>query len=195
LIENVVFTNKKKIALHKLETALSENKVDLEVLELINLINALDNYYTTSSCAGRIVILSKNSFRGKYSASFLFKKHDLVSFNEIDSVLRDLPDFVLLYLNVEPPTFHIAASSINHAIFLHQMALDSGLGYSMFKTIKKSIVIEVRGTGMLQIPIGHNNKVFIEPPYLKFVLDHGNEILKQEQNRVKLFKERIEQSL
>lgn len=191
-----VFDSKKEIALNKLSQAISENKVDLGVLALVHLINSFSNYYTTSSCAGRIVILSKDNFRGKYSATFIFKKHSAVTFGEIKQIfLNDKPiNYTLLYLNVEPPTIHIASRSLTDAIAIHQLALTSRLGYSMFKTVKKTIIVEVRGTGLLQIPIGRNNELLISDSYLKFLLNHANEILIQEQERLIKFQELLKQA-
>ena len=185
---NETFQIKKKIALEKLNQALELKRVDLEVLDLINLINSFPDYYTTSSCAGRIVILTKDSFRGKYSANFVFKKHGITSFDELHSSLEpaSLNDYKKMYFNVEPPTFHIAAKSLEDAIKIHELAISSevAMGYSMFKTIKKTIVVEIRGTGMLQVPIGQDNQLKIDNEYLKFILELGNNILADEQKRM-----------
>lgn len=186
-----VFDEKKRLALKKLEEALQEQRVDLEVLDLINTINSFDNYYTTSSCAGRFVILAKNSFRGKYTAEFVYKTHSPPVDIQIvkESLEKEFEGY--LYINVEPPTFHIACRTLDDAIALHQMAVDYNIGYSMFKTIKKSIVVEIRGTGMLQIPIGLYNKVFLSEGYLEHIISLSNEILTDEQSRIKKFEQNL----
>ena len=71
------------------------------------------------------------------------------------------------------------------------MAVDYNIGYSMFKTIKKSIVVEIRGTGMLQIPIGLYNKVFLSEGYLEHIISLSNEILTDEQSRIKKFEQNL----
>lgn len=187
----IVFSRKKEIALDKLALALNENVVDIEIIDLINIINKFDEYYTTSSCAGRIVILSKDNFRGKYSAKFLFKTHSpLTSIDAIHDVLK-MEFSGQLHYNVEPPTFHIAAKTLEGAIKIHDLAINSSLGYSMFKTIKKSIIVELRGTGQLQMPIGLNNKILINKDHLEFVFKLGNDILSSEQERIRTFQDQI----
>lgn len=174
-----------------MEEALKENLVDLEVLDFINKINSFDNYYTTSSCAGRFVILSKSSFRGKYTAEFIYKSHSPpIDFTQVKKALEK-PFDSYLYLNTEPPTFHIACKTLSDAIILHQMAIDHNIGYSMFKTIKKSIVVEVRGTGMIQMPIGFNGKVFVLDEYLEHIIELCNQILSDEQSRFQKFESKL----
>ena len=186
-----VFDEKKIIALTKLEEAIIENKVDVEVLELIHTVNKFDQYYTTSSCAGRFVLLSKDSFRGKYTSHFVYKTHSppLNKFEIQNAMVQPFDSY--LYINVEPPTFHIACKTLEDAINLHQLAIDSGIGYSMFKTIKKSIVVEIRGTGMLSIPVGFENKIFISDEYLDYIIKLSTEILLSEQTRLKNFEKQL----
>ena len=182
-----VFQNKKKLALQKLAKAIDEKKFDIEVLDFVNILNSHDQYYTTSSCAGRFVILSKSSFRGKYTSYFVFKSHSPpIDFRLVLQALKQ-PFSGYLYINVEPPTFHVACKTIEDAIQLHQSAIDSNIGYSMFKTIKKSIVVEIRGTGMLYIPIGFNSTILVSDDYIKHIIQLSNEILTDEQARIKKF--------
>lgn len=181
--------------MHKLEVAIQEQKADEDVLPLVRLLNSFEQYYTTSSCAGRFVILSKGSFRGKYTSKFVYKTHKPpVDLEKVKQVLKEQFEGYL-YINVEPPTFHIACKSLDAAIELHQLAIESNIGYSMFKTIKKSIVVEVRGTGMLQIPIGIDNRILVSEEYVEEIISLANEILLSEQSRIRKFENEIPKRL
>ena len=190
-ISSQIFKEKKRLALNKLEEALKEKKVDLGVIEFINKINSFENYYTTSSCAGRFVILSKSSFRGKYTADFVFKTHTPpINIEQVKLVVKKSFENYL-YINLEPPTFHICCNTLSDAIVLHQMAIDNNIGYSMFKTLKKSIVVEIRGTGMLQIPIGFKGRVLVNDDYLEHTIQLCNQILSDEQSRFQKFQNKL----
>ena len=185
------FHDKKTLALTKLQDAIEAKKVDVEVLDLVHQINSYNQYYTTSSCAGRFVLLTKGSFRGKYSSRFVFKTHTPpVSYQAVQQALNQ-PFNEYLYVNVEPPTFHVACQTLEDAIMLHQGAINSNIGYSMFKTIKKSIIVEIRGTGMLAVPIGFKGKIVISGEYLTHVIELANEILISEQSRIKNFEKEL----
>lgn len=62
--------------------------VDEDIKEIINLINSKKDYYTTSSCSGRIVLLEKLSSK-KNESNWLFVKHDKIKFNEIQGSLTN----------------------------------------------------------------------------------------------------------
>ena len=185
------FIDKKNLALTKLQEAIDEDKVDVGVLDLINRINSYEQYYTTSSCAGRFVILTKGSFRGKYTSYFVYKTHfPPIDLHKVQDSLEK-PFEGYSYINVEPPTFHIACKTLEDAISLHQLSIDSNIGYSMFKTIKKSIIVEIRGTGNLSIPIGFDGKLYVTDEYIERVVNLSNEILVDEQSRLKKFEQNL----
>ncbi len=187
------FVDKKKLALKKLQEAIDERKVDFGVLDFINAVNSYEQYYTTSSCAGRFVILTKGSFRGKYSSHFVYKTHTPpINLQKVIEALEK-PFEGFCYLNLEPPTFHVACKTLEDAVTLHQLSIDSNIGYSMFKTIKKSIIVEIRGTGNLSIPIGFNGKIYVTNEYLEQVVNLSNEILVDEQLRMKNFENHLDQ--
>ena len=62
--------------------------VDLEIKDLINAINNLDSYYTTSSCAGRIILIDVNKEERKKTAKWIFVTHKPADYDEVISKLR-----------------------------------------------------------------------------------------------------------
>ena len=78
-----VFLKHKKIALAKLQSAKEENLVDRGVLNILSLINQLDDYYTSSSCAGRVLLLELPSLGDKKNAVFLGKWHRKIESVEV----------------------------------------------------------------------------------------------------------------
>ena len=54
---------------------------DKHILELCQAINKSNNYYTTSSCSGRILLLIDSS--EKRDDLFLFVSHNLISFQQL----------------------------------------------------------------------------------------------------------------
>ena len=54
------FINEKKVFLSKLDKS-NKSSIDKNILNLINLINQKDDYYTTSSCSGRVYLRSDSN--------------------------------------------------------------------------------------------------------------------------------------
>lgn len=64
-----------------------KGSIDRDIVDLINLINSKKDFYTTSSCAGRIVLLEMKS-RKKNDCEWIFSKHDKVNLKEIINALK-----------------------------------------------------------------------------------------------------------
>lgn len=64
-----------------------KGNVDDDIKEIVDVINSKNNYYTTSSCAGRIVLFEMKS-RKKNECYWIFAKHDKVKVDEIVESLK-----------------------------------------------------------------------------------------------------------
>ena len=81
------FQQRKKDILSKNDKSFI-GKWDKKIKKLCEKINSVKEYYTTSSCSGRIVILlDKNK---KEKGLFLRVSHDLINFKEIKSIKQKL---------------------------------------------------------------------------------------------------------
>lgn len=62
--------------------------IDKDAVKIINEINSKKDYYTTSSCSGRIVLLEMKS-KKKNECNWVFSKHDKVNLKEIKKSLEN----------------------------------------------------------------------------------------------------------
>ena len=183
----IIFDTKKKIALEKLTIATKGKQVDIAVIPILSIINQLSNYYTTSSCAGRVTVISKATVRSKHSVIFLLKTHELPTLKEVRESLRQSLDGQI-WFNLEPPVFHIGTRTLLDAKNIHRLSLEAGMGLSMIKTIARSIIVETRGTGRIEMPIGFEGVVVINDHHLKKIVSLSRVILKEEQEKLEIFK-------
>lgn len=63
-----------------------KGSIDKGVIKIINALNSKKDYYTTSSCSGRIVLLEMK-FRKKNECRWIFMRHDKVTLNDINNAL------------------------------------------------------------------------------------------------------------
>ena len=73
----MTFESNKKTILSKIDKS-KKGEIDKPIKKLIILINKSKNYYTTSSCSGRIVLLAKKSGEKKGS-KWLFSSHKKIN--------------------------------------------------------------------------------------------------------------------
>ena len=89
------FTNEKQQFLKKPDKSLIQG-IDKAILPLVNKINKNPDYYTTSSCSGRIILLPETG--KKQEKVFLFVKHDSVEIKEIKNTLKNVKSKNIIYL-------------------------------------------------------------------------------------------------
>ena len=98
------FNQRKKDVLSKTDKS-SAGKWDGKIISLCDKINSEENYYTTSSCSGRIILMINQEKKGENL--FLFVSHDKVSFKELKSVLNNLLSPKARDINYSRPDFVI----------------------------------------------------------------------------------------
>ena len=147
----MTFTNQKKTFLTKLDKS-KKGSVDKRALEIINTINNLEDYYTTSSCSGRIYL-----WRGsgkKNETQWLKVSHDLIS-NEF----LQIQDQGFIWLRYEGFIIHIACKDIESANTLLQKATTIYKKSSIL-TISKKIVVEIRSSKIIEMPFYKDHPLY-----------------------------------
>lgn len=129
------FDNYKSTILHNINSGIDHSykgSIDLPILELVMFINNLNNYYTTSSCSGRISIF-ENGIEAK-QIKWLLVKHRLVSKLELlDVVNRNEDSNSLIVLKCEAFILHINCRDLDSAKELHNIATICGFRESGIK--------------------------------------------------------------
>ena len=188
------FQDSKKSALTKLKIAISEDKVDSGIQQILNIINKSEDYYTTSSCFGRIVLLEIPNIGDKKKAKFLGKWHRPIDVNELRSAAKKAKNGQLWLLS-QSPIIHIAAKSINAADKMLKTAIACGFKNSGLKSLGKRIVVEVLSTERLDAPIGRNKELFCNNEHLDFLVNISNEIIEKSTLKLKNFEKTIRRNL
>jgi tRNA wybutosine-synthesizing protein 3 len=181
------FSHEKKQALEKAFNSDKSKKgeIDKQILPLINLINKHPDYYTTSSCAGRIMLF-KESRSGKKGSEWVFVSHDKVLFSQIIKHLTLLPEETL-WLRMEPPILHICAKDMEAADKLLKFANDAGFRRSSILSFKKRIIIEIMIPEKLDAPVSENCKLLVSEDYIRTLLKHANLRLSISRKKLKKF--------
>jgi len=182
------FNNQKKTFLAKLDKS-KKGAIDKPIKNLINKINKSKNYYTTSSCSGRIVLLAKKSEK-KQETEWLFTSHKKTSLKEIKKALKEIPK-QNVYFRFEPLILHIAANTIENAQKLVNSARDVGFKRTGIQSTKNKIIIEIASTEILETIIAKNRKLLINDDYLKVLIQEANKKLQQNKNKIKKFQTKI----
>lgn len=177
----------KKKALTKKDKS-KKAKIDERIKPLLDVINKHPNFYTTSSCSGRIVLLATNDFRKPYS-KWLFVSHEKTSLTQLKEALKELPKETV-WLRQEPPILHVCCRTLEEAIKLVNTARSIGFKRSGIQSLEKNAV-EIVSVETLEIPIAENKKLIVTADQLEFFLKKANEKLAQGWKRIEEFKKKF----
>ena len=172
---NKDFLQGKKSALEKLNKAQKENSVDTGVQPILDLINESENYYTTSSCYGRIVLLEIPNIGNKKEAKFLGKWHRTIDVDELIKASKQ-SKIGQIWLLSQSPIIHITSKTNEAADRILKTAISCGFKNSGIKSIGRKIIVEVLSTERLDVPIGNDGSLFCNKKHIELLTDISNEI-------------------
>jgi tRNA wybutosine-synthesizing protein 3 len=185
--------NQRKESLLSKEDKSSKGSWDERIISLCKKINSLDNYYTTSSCSGRIVVVRDQGRKEK--GIFEFVSHEEVEVEEfIENALpppspkcTDLParpdeeklignkkKSENLKFKQDPFILHVACRTLEDARVLIEKGLKAGIKRSSVISMGENIIVEINSTEKLEFPLVENGKLLVSEDFLKVVIERAN---------------------
>ncbi len=165
-----------------------KGNVDIEIAHLIDAINKNPNFYTTSSCAGRIHIMKVARSGRKDQAEWLFVSHSPVKYKDIVPTIEGLLAIdEAVWFREEPPILHIAARTIDDAEALLVLARKAGFKRCGIMGTKKRVMVEIVGTEFLDTIISKGKRLLVSEDYLKVLVDEANKKLDRSRERLDKF--------
>jgi len=153
MADNKEFIAGKKNALNALEKACDMKEVDEEILPILHLINESSNYYTSSSCAGRTVLLEIPNIGDKKEAVFLGRWHRTIESDEIKSA-AEKAKHGLLWILAQSPIIHIVTDTYENADAMVKAAIACGFknsGFKLNRLVKKLLLRSVAPSALMHL--------------------------------------------
>jgi len=163
---------------------------DEAIKPLLETINSLDDFYTTSSCAGRIDILSLSESKRKDEAEWLYMTHDLAEFEPAREALSKFSGNIA-WFKMESAIIHVCCRELDGAIWLLNKAKEAGFKHSGILSISKRIIVEIFGSEKLETIIAKNDKILITDDYLSNLIIEANSKLKETRRKINKLKKII----
>ncbi|KAI5243731.1 Trna Wybutosine-Synthesizing Protein 3-like [Manis pentadactyla] len=166
-----------------------KGSVDEDVVEVVQLLNGREQFFTTSSCAGRIVLLDggMNGFEvQKQNCCWLLVTHkSCVKEDVIIALKKASGDAVLKF---EPLILHVQCRQLQDAQILHSVAMDSGFRNSGITVGKRGkTMLAVRSTHGLEVPLSQQGKLMVTEEYIDFLLKIANQKMEENKKRIERF--------
>lgn len=175
------FEFRKNNQLEKVDKSLKGNW-DKRIVNLCTKLNSKDNYYTTSSCSGRVVLLKDS--KEKKDDLFLFVSHDKITFEKLNNELNKINISELIYFKQDPVILHVASRSLKDAQSLLDIATkQAGWKRCGILASDKRFIVELNSTEKLETPIFHN-KVLVNDDFLKIIVEEANKKLESSWEKI-----------
>ncbi|MFH1409142.1 MAG: tRNA wybutosine-synthesizing 3 family protein [Nanoarchaeota archaeon] len=182
------FMLKKQGAMLRIDRS-KKGGVDEEIKELLACINARPEYFTTSSCAGRILVIQRKSER-KIDAEWLLASHRPVDVPDVRKAI--VTAAYPAWFRMEPVILHVCASTLDSAMVLLRMARDAGLKRSgIMSLLNGRIMIELCGNDILDTIVHDGRRMVVDDSYLTLLVDEANKKLKRNKKRIDLLVKRM----
>ncbi|KAL2339187.1 hypothetical protein Fmac_013633 [Flemingia macrophylla] len=180
-----------------------KGSLDTPIIPLINTLNQNPSYFTTSSCSGRISILSQpllsqstnpnpNPKKKARGGSWLFVSHDLA---DPDSVLSLLfpshsthSELVSeLVFRFEPLIVALECRDLHAAHSLVSLAISCGFRESGITSAGKRVIIAIRCSIRMEVPLGDTSNIMVTPQYVRYLVMLANHKMEANWKRTQRF--------
>jgi tRNA wybutosine-synthesizing protein 3 len=148
----------------------------------------MKEYYTTSSCSGRVVLLKGSG--EKMKNAFLFRTHKKITFKELKKVLEEIKYEGLVEFQQTSCILHVACESLDGAQKIVNKAKESGWKRSGIMGGKRNMV-ELHSTETISFPIMNKGEILVNDDFLKIIIKEANNKLERTWEKIK----RLEKSV
>ncbi|PIA57884.1 hypothetical protein AQUCO_00500062v1 [Aquilegia coerulea] len=186
--------------------------LDIPILPLLKTLNLHPSYFTTSSCSGRISILSQPSLststttttttikKKAKGGTWVFITHELADPNSVIDLLFPLPeankdDDGELVFRFEPFILAVECKDVESAQTLVATAISCGFRESGITSIHKRVIIAIRCSIRLEVPLGSIGKMMVSRDYVRYLVGIANEKMEMNRKRTECFLQVLESKL
>jgi len=186
----ITFSRRKADILGKADKS-SIGEWDKHILKLCEKINKKQEYYTLSSCSGRIILLK--NLEKKQPGMFILRTHEKISFNELKKALNEAESKKEnLIFKQEQPIIHVACATLKDAEEMLKKAQIAGFKHSGIMTLSENrVVLEIIGSEQLSLPIMQNGKILVDDNFLKILIKESNRRLEISWNKIEILQKII----
>lgn len=157
-----------------------KGSIDAPILELVHFLNSMKDYFTTSSCSGRVSVF-RSGLSAKHIKWILVKHRQFTKKEVLGAVAsidgHDDSEFAdsLVTLKCEAFILHINCRDLESAKSLHNIATLCGFRESGIKLGNKKIILAVRTTANgMELPIAKGNELIVSDSYLDLIINECN---------------------
>ena len=174
----------------RLQEAREKAEVDSIILPLLDYINSLPDFYTTSSCSGRVTLF--HDLGSKLESGWLGKWHRPVKSGEIKDAMEEPPSGGIVWFLYEPAIIHVVSRELSGAVNLLKIARESGFKRVGIQSCKRErILVEICSTERIDAPVANEGIILVDEGYIKYLINLANDRYKRGQDKLRRLEENL----
>lgn len=175
--------------------AINDGKADPQIISLGNFFLELKDFFTSSSCSGRIVLMNLNEQETKREAAFHRKWHRAVSVEEVVKGLNeDTHDE--LWFKQEPFILHIGARNLKQSVRMLEIMKRAGVRRGGIMVAKDGkFIIELTGSSYMSVPVKSGKKILVSDKHLEYLIEKANAKLERNYAMLERFEKECRKAL
>jgi len=163
------------------EEAAEKKLADEGLVPLCGFIAGTKNFFTSSGCAGRVILIQLPKGECKKDSSFHRRWHRPVGFAEVKKALGEKTKGEI-WLKMEPFILHIGTGSIANAREILAVMNRAGVKRGGILSAKEGkFLVELQGTQEMSAPVKHGGKLLVGDAYLRYLVKKAD--CKMKRNR------------
>ena len=174
--------NHKASVMNKADKSFKQS-IDAPVVDIVEYVNGLERFLTTSSCSGRIMLINEaDPEKRKNGAQFIFVSHDYVSPDSATELLSKCQVLTgNVFLKLEPLIVHIECDTLELSVhLLHLMKRESVFKHSsIVSAANQKFVVSIKAMSKLEIPVMYSDDILTDEKQLRRYLEIANERMKE----------------
>lgn len=193
--DEIRFSMTKKRHSETFAKAVKEGKADKAFVPLCSFVAKTKNFFTSSCCSGRILVLELQKDEKKLGSNFHRKWHRQVKTNEVWKSLQE-PVSGELWFKMEPLILHLGTDSLENANIVLGAMKKAGVKRGGIIVAKPGkFLFEIEGTQRISVPVKSKGKILLEKKFLGFLVKKANDKMKKNSLAIKRLEKELKKVL
>lgn len=158
--------------------------LDWDILDVLQKIFEFPEYFTLSSCSGRISLVDAVMPWERDESTVIFKKHSPIKVAELERLLEQRA-VRTMWLVVTGPIIHVSSRSMSDALRILKIARDAGMKHSgIISSSRKGIVVELVSGVHVSAPLKIGGQALVRSHSLPLLVSLANKALLEGKERL-----------
>jgi tRNA wybutosine-synthesizing protein 3 len=169
-----------------------KGSLDEPIIPLLKTLNSHRDYFTTSSCAGRIIFFGESTSGKRHEAVWLYSTHDQLSAEEMaraKTLMAESKDEI--FFRQEALILHVCCRTLICAQDLVDLAKSCGLKRSGIIATRQRFMVELLSTERVETPIARDGQLLVSDEYLEELRLLANKRLMRTRQKMEQLEEEL----